>query len=537
MPDQDSIKTSTLIKYFLLSFIVLFSVTFSILFFTDQQIKKIKLEETKSKETHIIQLEYDYLSKDLEIVLSDLYFLKNAYIQELQNPTNYENIADDWAEFSTQRKIYDQIRFIDLNGNEIIRINYTDQGGLIVPQNELQNKKDRYYFSESITLNKYGIFISPLDLNVEHGEIEMPHKPIVRIAIPVFTDTGEVFGIIILNYLAQDMLNTFQEIAQNNLGDIALVNSDGYWLSSKDSSLAFNFMFPDLEMNTFQNQYGDNWTKIINREDTQFVSPEGLFTSIHYNTVQQLSTNSEHLRTLFNSKINVDWYIISIIPRDQVNKLLFIDKPTDTFLHLVQTNWLYVVLIIIISCFVAGFIYVNRRSFNVIKYYSEYDGLTNVFNRRAGMAKIQKIISAKDQKQQHASLCFLDINGLKTINDVLGHKTGDDLIITTIQIIKSAIRGNDFIIRMGGDEFLIALNNATETQAEEVWGRITHLINDFNKTKQKSYIISVSHGVIHISSTEKIQLDEAIKLADEKMYKEKQKIKETLDVIVHTSIN
>ena len=94
---------------------------------------------------------------------------------------------------------YDQIRFIDHQGLEQVRINKGEYQIEIVPQEELQNKQDRYYVPETGRLNHGKVYISPLDLNVEHGEIEIPFKPITRIATPVKNSLSQLLGLIIIN--------------------------------------------------------------------------------------------------------------------------------------------------------------------------------------------------------------------------------------------------------------------------------------------------------------------------------------------------
>ncbi|NLY85451.1 MAG: GGDEF domain-containing protein [Tissierellia bacterium] len=88
-----------------------------------------------------------------------------------------------------------------------------------------------------------------------------------------------------------------------------------------------------------------------------------------------------------------------------------------------------------------------------------YDGLTKVYNRRSGIPKLSRMISSHDGYKVF-SLCYIDINGLKKVNDELGHKYGDDLILTVVKVVKRNIREDDFVIRLGGDEFLIVFQEA-----------------------------------------------------------------------------
>ena len=83
---------------------------------------------------------------------------------------------------------------------------------------------------------------------------------------------------------------------------------------------------------------------------------------------------------------------------------------------------------------------------------------------------------------------FIDINGLKEVNDYLGHEAGDELILSIVDIIKANIRDTDFVARLGGDEFLIIFNNTDEIGAENVWMRIHQGYERINENRgQKIY--------------------------------------------------
>ena len=112
------------------------------------------------------------------------------------------NIGLTMKNLASARGFYDQIRFLDNTGKEVVRINYNDGNPAIVPQSQLQDKKDRYYFQEAIALAPEETYISPMDLNIEHGEIEVPLKPMIRFGTPVFNSNGHRQGIVLINYHA-----------------------------------------------------------------------------------------------------------------------------------------------------------------------------------------------------------------------------------------------------------------------------------------------------------------------------------------------
>ena len=87
------------------------------------------------------------------------------------------DLADDWIKFLRIKQIYDQVRFIDEQGRERLRVNYNDGQPSVVPASTLQNLADRPFFREAAHLSKGELYISPLDLTVEQGEVVRPHKP------------------------------------------------------------------------------------------------------------------------------------------------------------------------------------------------------------------------------------------------------------------------------------------------------------------------------------------------------------------------
>ncbi|HKM03451.1 MAG TPA: diguanylate cyclase [Lachnospiraceae bacterium] len=166
------------------------------------------------------------------------------------------------------------------------------------------------------------------------------------------------------------------------------------------------------------------------------------------------------------------------------------------------------------------------------QYFNEmmFDPLTKTFNRRSGLTKLNKTLEYNHRGRMEISICFIDINGLKMVNDQLGHKYGDELIVSVIENVKQETRNEDFIIRMGGDEFLIIFNGINVAASEKVWERINHRNQVVNENEDRPYIISVSHGIVGYDNINKTEVELLIKNADDKMYLEKRYIKEELGI-------
>jgi len=94
---------------------------------------------------------------------------------------------------------YYQIRYLDVDGDEVVRVNQPLGGDpYIVPDIELQNKAHRYYFQEASRLQPGQVYISPLDLNREHHTIERPLHPVLRYATPLYLG-DRWMGVLVVN--------------------------------------------------------------------------------------------------------------------------------------------------------------------------------------------------------------------------------------------------------------------------------------------------------------------------------------------------
>ncbi|HPB74894.1 MAG TPA: hypothetical protein PLY96_06505 [Chromatiaceae bacterium] len=104
--------------------------------------------------------------------------------------------------------LYDQVRWLSATGLELARVNATPAGPVIVPEGDLQDKSARYYVQEAMRLAPGAIYLSPLDLNVEQAVVEVPYKPMIRMAIRLPVVDGRDQGLLVINYLAQSSSTT-----------------------------------------------------------------------------------------------------------------------------------------------------------------------------------------------------------------------------------------------------------------------------------------------------------------------------------------
>lgn len=168
-----------------------------------------------------------------------------------------------WAAFA-------QMRYIDADGQERIRVDRIGADLRTLPVEELQFKGDRGYFKSTLGLAKGSLFISRIDLNVERGQIEVPWKPMLRVGSPVFHADGSRAGIFIINILADYVLTTLDDRDHDGLNDtnLMLLSEDGSWLSGAPAEKLWGFMFPGRT--TFSAENREAWRAVTGANQGTF---------------------------------------------------------------------------------------------------------------------------------------------------------------------------------------------------------------------------------------------------------------------------
>lgn len=219
------------------------------------------------------------LDQDFEVTASDLRVLANApftkrYL-ESGSEADRNGVTELLLNMAQAKPAYDQIRYLDAAGMEIVRVDGNAGRPRVVPDAELQNKGGRYFFKDSFKLARGEVYVSPLDLNIEHGRIEIPYKPMLRFGTPVFDRAGHKKGVVIINVYGRSLIEHFLE-AMGGQRHAMLINRDGDWLSSPDPRLAWGFMFG--RPHAFAERYPAEWRRIAADETGSFVTRTGLFT-------------------------------------------------------------------------------------------------------------------------------------------------------------------------------------------------------------------------------------------------------------------
>ena len=144
------------------------------------------------------------------------------------------------------------------------------------------------------------------------------------------------------------------------------------------------------------------------------------------------------------------------------------------------------------------------------------DALTKIGNR----AMCEKIFQERD-KEKPTTIINFDLNHFKEVNDNFGHGTGDILLEEFASILKTTYKKNAFVGRMGGDEFIVVLDNNDSSFVEKTLARLLEKIEKLNKKEDRIYQISVAYGYCSNKEHKDVSLWELYEASDKKMYQNK----------------
>ncbi len=250
-----------------------------------------------------------------------------------------------------------------------------------------------------------------------------------------------------------------------------------------------------------------------------------------------LIKNSNLIIEAYHKKdTNIGGYVDNILSQESIflqgmNEIVF-QYDFEATNKINKIKQLEIIILIVTFCllfFEALFIFVPvekemkktfievQKNEDILDKLASYDEMTGLYNKRVGLMLLSQEFEKSKRTEDPLTICFIDADGLKKINDELGHEAGDEYIKTIASSIKHGLRHSEAAFRYGGDEFVLIINGNL-SDANLIMERISDNISSMNTSE---IIHSISIGYAQLKDHKVLSPEDLIKTADIDMYNNK----------------
>ncbi|WBW98321.1 GGDEF domain-containing protein [Oceanirhabdus sp. W0125-5] len=498
---------------FIILFIIFISIHIISFVIIEKSVFEREIKNIKKYEYDITSTQKEIIENKIQNIVLEMRYISNRGNNQWVkiNEGLFDNFIEDIKKVSENDKSKKHVEVYDTNGECKFELKYEDKK-LCVKEILLENKKSIEDIEGAFNSNKEIVFLeTKIKDELINGRIQAI-SPIIRF--------GNVAGILIIEYSLEDIANQLKFFLENNKEYTYVFKNNGEVLLRDNKE-------KDIISENNTEEIKKEWDKISQSLSGQIETANGLITYQTINPVE--SNNNEIIDVNFKDK---QWKIVSYIPLNK-NKINFYSLEGAKYLlsEYIKTQKISIFLICLISIHILAYMVLRKINHIKIEEMASLDIMTRTFNRAKGMELLQSQLKKSRQLQEYLTVAFIDINGLKVINDNLGHGSGDELIVNMVNIIKKFITEREFLIRLGGDEFLLILPGINEKEAEERFSEINEHIKYENEHSNKEYNMSFSHGISSCDFNKDTNIFYLINDADEKMYKRKDLMKKNLKIL------
>lgn len=525
MPALRLIPGYGLRTYFAIIFLIfcaaLSAITYGALSYTQQNARDQLIDAIEAADLQAVAAMERETRETLVQITADVLMLRGLFTYYLTQAEGRQNLDQIAHEFMQRQRSYDQLRFLSVTGEEIIRLDNTPAGPELRPDEELQNKRSTRYFQNALALESDQILISQLELNRERGEIERPFKPVIRLLTPVEI-AGERRGFVVLNFLARRFLSQMQGIGDAAIGSPAVVGVPGV------DALATFGDATAVELPTgpsFAERYPEPWSTI--RPERAGVTDDGaggLFVFSRYFPGMDAIPHRVGESVSWTLPMADDptrqggLYLISHIDAADIQRI------TDLRIGMSKAVvTLFAMIILCLSWLVsARFANLRGHSQSMLTLATR-DALTGIPNRGEFDARLKQALAHARRHDRAMALLYVDLDNFKEINDDLGHSVGDEVLQGVAKTLVSTVRSSDFVGRIGGDEFAVVLTEIRGRQdAQGVAEKLREHLNTAMQLSDRIIQVGASVGcaTFPADASDPTALYEA---ADRAMYQQKSK--------------
>lgn len=263
---------------------------------------------------------------------------------QLGRPIDLSSIEKVFTDFSNVSSYISQVRWLDKDGMEKVRINISGDDVVVVEQKQLQDKSQRTYFQAGMKLQGDEVYISAINPNIENGKIIMPLEKTIRTVMHTAPDDGLQDGVLIINFVLNDMLESLNKGQDNKL---RIIDNKGYWIMHPNTSLEFR-----------------SYTDYLVKTNT-LLPPDVIRTILQQ---QQLHNFIKEARLISYSAID-----IGDNTTDSRHRLFFIDSSKPDLLNVVEQKVALLVfsptilILLIVFFLIWRFLYDGRKQYDLFR--------------------------------------------------------------------------------------------------------------------------------------------------------------------------
>ena len=396
---------------------------------------------------------------------------------------------------------YFQIRLIagDDGGIERVRLDRTEDHVLRISGDDLQEKGHFGYVSGPLKLPKGSTYLSRIVINHERGAHVGLDQPSVIMATPVVDEQGRAWGVVVINI---DLHSVFSALSADLPKDyqLFLTNRHGDYLIHPDNRLTFGFdkgrrvlvqdEFPQTRalfesgenkvlMEASDGRYAN--APVVAAFVQRAVQVPGEEDRLTLGLAQPLSTVLAQANALGSVVLQLVIGLCLACVALAVVVARAVTRPINSMSTAIQ-DFAYAQKIATLPLTRQDEIGVLARSFNhmqdqikrqleelqksrvVLEHIARHDELTGLPNRRHFQERLEQTLARAQRSGEHFALLFIDVDNFKRINDQWGHEGGDAVLQVVAKRLGATTRKADTVARMGGDEFLVMLENPTHSE-------------------------------------------------------------------------